>query len=105
MSLVTGNYIPHACLSRAAEFAEHRSFNRKAYVGIIENNKRCISPKFHTDTFQRARSKFSQHLADVSRSSETDFANERIRRQFGRGLPIFGWTHLDESWRDTSLHR
>ena len=63
----------HASLTRIAEFANHRAFNRCVQIGIVEHDEWRVSAQFHRHFFHGRRTLFNQFATHFGRACEAEF--------------------------------
>src|SRR5690606_35726167 len=90
-------------LTHVAVLAQHRSFDGRIQVGIIEHKKRRVSAKLHGDLLHGRGRLFHQNLSDLGGTREGNFSDDRVRGQFAPDLPRRTRQDIDHARRDTRL--
>ncbi len=72
-----------AGLTGITEFADHGSLHGCLEIGIVENDKRCITAEFHRRPFHRAGTLLHEQFSDSRRAGKSKLAHLGVASQFG----------------------
>ena len=98
-----GLHIDSVCtdagLTGIAVFRRHRAGDRCIQVGIVKDDERRVTAKFHGYFFHRIGALLHQDFADFSRAGEGQLADNRVAGHFAADFAGSAGDHVDDALR------